>query len=466
MAKSSGAARKSSLFWRAYLVTWLGCAFIAAAYLSSALTRPTAIDRLIATPQVASVEQSRHRDQRSIEDERATKEIQVLRRTVLSLQSKLSKMEERVVANAEPMAQSASATATHNAKTDSSDQAPIPRVVPVTTSNIPGLNVVPPHDTARSHTGQTDDAQSDVVRSHLVQSQLDQPRFDQSASLQAQLGQPHASNPAVIERHQTPSVAANSRNGSISGANQISQAAPDNSNRPQAHARAHVPAESPAQAFATGEPLSASSRAAGIVQRAASNTQLADRARRKSGEPPLPQRGPTRRQLTNIKAPIGVADNTAQKIMTGSIAQSPNSTGVEQSLSQQGYSSQRRPTARYSGLDQSDPQHRSMVSNTRVVTARPSPNDYNRASASPRAAVVLSAAASIEGLRASWNQLATLHPALLGTLRPRYDAMGRGGPYRLLAGPLTDNVEADRLCTALRAHDVRCAVAAFVGNAL
>ncbi len=81
-------------------------------------------------------------------------------------------------------------------------------------------------------------------------------------------------------------------------------------------------------------------------------------------------------------------------------------------------------------------------------------------------AVVVSAASSVAALRASWAQLSARHPALLGTLQPRYDLMGIDGPYRLLAGPLSDRVEADRLCSALRIHSVKCGVGEFVGNAL
>lgn len=85
----------------------------------------------------------------------------------------------------------------------------------------------------------------------------------------------------------------------------------------------------------------------------------------------------------------------------------------------------------------------------------------------PATAVVVSAATSLAGLRASWDQLSRNHPALLGTLEPRYDAMGNdGGPYRLLAGPLSDRVEADRLCSELRANGVACGVGEFVGKAL
>jgi|GEM_PF-4951993 len=84
---------------------------------------------------------------------------------------------------------------------------------------------------------------------------------------------------------------------------------------------------------------------------------------------------------------------------------------------------------------------------------------------SGQTAVTLSRAASLNGLRASWQNLAGRHSALLGGLQPRYSRVSTGG-YRLLAGPLSDRVAADRLCSALRADGVACGVASYTGNAL
>ena len=109
---------------------------------------------------------------------------------------------------------------------------------------------------------------------------------------------------------------------------------------------------------------------------------------------------------------------------------------------------------------------------TKKTPAKPAPIRFGAPKVTPAAqqfnpsAVVVSAASSLDGLRASWQQLSSKHPALLGTLQPRYDAMGADGPYRLLAGPLSDRVEADRLCSALRIYKVTCGVGEFVGNVL
>lgn len=80
-------------------------------------------------------------------------------------------------------------------------------------------------------------------------------------------------------------------------------------------------------------------------------------------------------------------------------------------------------------------------------------------------AITLTRASTIDGLRASWIALSNQHPSLLGGLQPRY-AREVGGTYRLLAGPLSNHADADRLCNALRTGNVPCGVAAYAGNAL
>ncbi|MCB1512112.1 MAG: SPOR domain-containing protein [Hyphomicrobiaceae bacterium] len=81
------------------------------------------------------------------------------------------------------------------------------------------------------------------------------------------------------------------------------------------------------------------------------------------------------------------------------------------------------------------------------------------------AAITLSRASTIDGLRVSWQALANKHPTLLGGLQPRY-AREAGGTFRLLAGPFGDRAAADRLCSALRIDNVPCGIGKFTGNAL
>ncbi len=85
----------------------------------------------------------------------------------------------------------------------------------------------------------------------------------------------------------------------------------------------------------------------------------------------------------------------------------------------------------------------------------------------PFAAVVISAASSLDDLRSTWRRLANQHPDLLGRLEARYDFMGSPeARYRLLSGPLSSSSEADRLCLALVRNNINCSVGEFVGNAL
>ena len=167
--------------------------------------------------------------------------------------------------------------------------------------------------------------------------------------------------------------------------------------------------------------------------------------------PPLPVRGPERPRrvaATQIKTGAGpaVVINSGQ-LVTGSVPKSGAATVTPQNVTAPSISTPNfeAPSVRFE-----IPRAAETV-----------------ASGVPATAVVVSAATSLAGLRASWDQLSRNHPALLGTLEPRYDAMGSdGGPYRLLAGPLSDRVEADRLCSELRANGVSCGVGEFVGKSL
>lgn len=82
------------------------------------------------------------------------------------------------------------------------------------------------------------------------------------------------------------------------------------------------------------------------------------------------------------------------------------------------------------------------------------------------AALSLSTAQSVTGLRASWLLLTSRHPGTFNRLQPRYLADQANGTYRLLAGPILSHAEADRICTELRAQSVSCGVTTYVGSAL
>lgn len=80
------------------------------------------------------------------------------------------------------------------------------------------------------------------------------------------------------------------------------------------------------------------------------------------------------------------------------------------------------------------------------------------------AAVTLSTAGSVTGLRASWLLLTTRHAGPLAGLEPRYIENSNDGTFRLVAGPLANRGEADRVCNGLRAEGVTCGVSDFMGT--
>lgn len=82
------------------------------------------------------------------------------------------------------------------------------------------------------------------------------------------------------------------------------------------------------------------------------------------------------------------------------------------------------------------------------------------------AAVSLSTASSITGLRASWLMLTTNQPGTFASYTPRYVTDPASGTYRLLAGPIINHAEADRVCNRLRAQNINCGVSDYTGAPL
>lgn len=82
--------------------------------------------------------------------------------------------------------------------------------------------------------------------------------------------------------------------------------------------------------------------------------------------------------------------------------------------------------------------------------------------------IQLSSGASIDSLRLSWSLLADRHAGTLKKLEPRYVARGDmdNPTYDLIAGPIKSKGDAERLCKALLAKNVPCAVSDYIGAAL
>jgi len=82
-------------------------------------------------------------------------------------------------------------------------------------------------------------------------------------------------------------------------------------------------------------------------------------------------------------------------------------------------------------------------------------------------AVQLDSAVSLDALRMRWGLLVERYGSTLATLQPRYVApRAQGGPYRLLAGPLTSAADAKGICGELRAQLPACSATDFGGEPL
>ncbi len=86
--------------------------------------------------------------------------------------------------------------------------------------------------------------------------------------------------------------------------------------------------------------------------------------------------------------------------------------------------------------------------------------------APPAAALALSTATSVTGLKASWLMLTSRHPDAFIGYQPRYIVDQSTGSFRLVAGPLPNRSEADRVCTDLRSRRISCGVTEYAGQPL
>ncbi len=110
-----------------------------------------------------------------------------------------------------------------------------------------------------------------------------------------------------------------------------------------------------------------------------------------------------------------------------------------------------------------------------VPAARPPvafgpPNVTGTPSPSGAVGVRLGTGPSVDALRMTWGLVNEKGRTTLDRLQPRYMASTQptagGTAYDLVAGPLPNTAEAQRVCEQLRAQKLNCSVGAFGGNAL
>jgi hypothetical protein len=88
-----------------------------------------------------------------------------------------------------------------------------------------------------------------------------------------------------------------------------------------------------------------------------------------------------------------------------------------------------------------------------------------RRASAPELAVQLASGPSLKGLRQSWGHLARQHGDALADLKPRV-ARGKGGSYRLIAGPVATEADAARICNELGAAPKTCFATPYAGTPL
>jgi hypothetical protein len=81
------------------------------------------------------------------------------------------------------------------------------------------------------------------------------------------------------------------------------------------------------------------------------------------------------------------------------------------------------------------------------------------------AGVLLASGPSVDALRLSWSLLNERHRGTLGRMEPRVVAT-EPGRYQLVAGPIPNETEAQRICTTLRGRGVACQPTDFRGDGL
>jgi sporulation related protein len=85
----------------------------------------------------------------------------------------------------------------------------------------------------------------------------------------------------------------------------------------------------------------------------------------------------------------------------------------------------------------------------------------------PELAVQVAAGPSLQELKLSWGQLTERHGSALATLKPRIVPPARGkGTYRLLAGPVATEADAQRICSELGVGPKTCFATPYAGTPL
>ncbi|MFM9942432.1 MAG: SPOR domain-containing protein [Hyphomicrobiaceae bacterium] len=121
-----------------------------------------------------------------------------------------------------------------------------------------------------------------------------------------------------------------------------------------------------------------------------------------------------------------------------------------------------RPTKSLRDARPAEPPKVAAATATAPPTVAPPPKPSG-----PPVAIEVASGPSLDAVRLSWQLLQDSHKATVRNLEPRVvETAGDPPSYRLLAGPIANDAEAERLCSRLRQRRIGCSVQAFTGKPL
>jgi len=433
--------RNGSLFWRAYMFSWATLAAGALAYMSAFALHPD--NRSLLTQPHQSDQESNRAE---LDKAQLTAQVQTLRETVASLRddlARISKQRPRQLAS----------------NSGNFTEAPLPPVVPKNESAItpeaPTSNTAPilPEASPGTNPGTSSVRTGSIERGSTINAAANSTKTTNVAPA----AQPKPKLPIILNGSEAVSA--------------TSQVADSGIAKPQAPKALVPPATTQAKNTATHS----------TTKPTGPKRNLAISPLRSGRVPPVPHQLP--RQSASLDEGISAAPGNGpyqpamlkdrnrtiaartrtpigtSALRTGSVAVvnpvKPNTSVTPRSVHTLPVS-QKRPTT-------------TTAINTARSAAQPvtfgAPKITARAPRLPRApaALSLSAASSVTGLRASWLLLTTRHASSLAGYQPRY-VKNSTGNYRLIAGPVASRFDADRVCTSLRIQGVSCGVTDYGGT--
>jgi hypothetical protein len=427
--------RRSTNFWRVYMFSWAVLAGASLSYLTLFALSGTDHGIIPGMPTKSNQESNRA----DLDRAQLSAQVRSLNETVASLRSDLARIKN------EKLEQTASSSPSR----DSSAPDQYPQIAKNQTTTAQAT-------TAQATTAQAREAQTWKEQGADIRGT--ETRVTQSPSVVAGgpvLSEQIGSNPTFANQSEPTS---NVTTSSLPGLNpgqaenqQVVASTPINTINAQPTATTTIPPLTTSPRQDTTPAQTAAAPPATVAARRPRGPNLATSPLRSGKLPPLPRM--SGRPTAAASPPqSNTLTGAAQPAYRNSIAQ-PSSPIRTSSIP-----APAQPAAQSFGTPAAFPTQPPVTSfgNTRVNPSK---------SVTP-AALSLSTATSITGLRASWLLLTTTHRDAFIGYSPRYVANPTTGAYQLLAGPIASHADADRVCTELRTQNINCGVTDYVGNPL